>query len=222
MIILYKYAPAFGIPSASPFCVKAEILLKMAKANYDIAILADPRKAPRGKLPYIKDGDAIIADSTHICRHLEANYTAEFTTCLSDRERATGHAFATMIEERLYWAILHSRWMDETNWPRVRQELFAPLPAIMRPLIARMTRKGVRADLHSHGLGRHTETEIYRLAATDLETIAVQLDYNDYFMGDHVTSFDASVYPFLSAILLASLESPLKDIAERHEAFRPY
>ncbi len=222
MIILHQYQPAFGIPSASPFCVKAEILLKMAGLKYETDLRGDPRKAPRGKLPFITDGDHVVADSEQIRKYLEEKYGAEFDSGVSDRDRSIGHAFARMIEERLYWAIVYSRWINEDNWPRIRDLIFAPVPALMRPIIVRLAQKQVKAKLYAHGLGRHTEAEIYSFGADDLNAIATQLDYNDYFLGNEITSFDAIVYPFLSTILLSSLVSPLKQSAEQHEAFRPY
>ena len=89
----------------------------------------DPRNAPRGKLPYIEDDGDIIPDSANIRHYLETKYVVDFDIDLNDRQRAIGHAAATMIEERLYWAIVYSRWMDDTNWPRIRAGFFAPVPA---------------------------------------------------------------------------------------------
>src|SRR5690242_7504970 len=63
MITLYIFGPAFGLPDASPFVTKAELLLKFAKIPY-CTKTGGLRKAPRGKLPYIRDGETVIADST--------------------------------------------------------------------------------------------------------------------------------------------------------------
>ena len=63
MITLYTFGPAFGLPDPSPFVTKAEVLLKMAGLPYRMDTKGF-RKAPKGKLPYIRDGEDIIADST--------------------------------------------------------------------------------------------------------------------------------------------------------------
>jgi len=34
MITLYNYGPALGLPDPSPFCVKAELLLKLSNLQY--------------------------------------------------------------------------------------------------------------------------------------------------------------------------------------------
>lgn len=48
---LYQYPAAFGLPCPSPFCTKAEVLLKMAGQEYEDVRMNDPRKGPKGKLP---------------------------------------------------------------------------------------------------------------------------------------------------------------------------
>lgn len=65
MISLYQPAPAWGVLNASPFCMKLELYLRLAKIPYETK-LANPLKAPNGKVPYIKDGDQTIGDSSFI------------------------------------------------------------------------------------------------------------------------------------------------------------
>ena len=61
MITLYIFGPNMGLPDASPFCIKAEVLLKMSGLPYRLD-LKGFGKAPKGKLPYIDDEGTIIAD----------------------------------------------------------------------------------------------------------------------------------------------------------------
>ena len=64
MIELFQFGPAFNLPSPSPFCIKLELLLKMAGIPYTNRYDADVRKAPEAKLPHIAiDGNGTIADS---------------------------------------------------------------------------------------------------------------------------------------------------------------
>ncbi len=91
MITLYTFGPAFGLTDPSPFVTKAEVLLKMAGLPYrtDTKGLS---KAPKGKLPYIRDGGDIIANSSFIRRHLEKRYTIDFDKGLSQHERGVACA----------------------------------------------------------------------------------------------------------------------------------
>jgi Glutathione S-transferase N-terminal domain len=63
MITLFKFGPKFGLPDPSPFVTKVEFLLKFAGLPYECN-LSGFRGAPKGKLPYIRDDNVFIADST--------------------------------------------------------------------------------------------------------------------------------------------------------------
>ena len=62
----YQFRPVWGLPNASPFCMKLETYLRMAALPYHVAKNADVRKAPKKKLPFIDDGGKVIADSGFI------------------------------------------------------------------------------------------------------------------------------------------------------------
>jgi len=119
MITLESFGPAFGLPDPSPFVTKAEMLLKMAGLAYAVDA-SGFNKAPKGKLPYIVDDGEIIADSTFIRWHIETKYNIDFDRGLSAEQRAIAWAFEKMLEEHLYWAFVHARWMDDANFERGR------------------------------------------------------------------------------------------------------
>ena len=63
MITLCGFGPAMGLPEISPFVTKAHILLRMAGLRYETETSFGAfRKAPKGKLPYIEDDGAVVAD----------------------------------------------------------------------------------------------------------------------------------------------------------------
>jgi glutathione S-transferase len=68
MITLHQFGPAFGLPNASPFCMKLETWLRMAGLPYRAPEmrLSALGRAPKGKMPYIIDGDKTISDSTFV------------------------------------------------------------------------------------------------------------------------------------------------------------
>lgn len=66
MIELVQFAPAFGLPNASRFCMKMETCLRMAGLPFELVNSGDVMKAPKHKLPYIDDGGAIVADTGFI------------------------------------------------------------------------------------------------------------------------------------------------------------
>jgi glutathione S-transferase len=214
MITLIRFMPAFGLPDPSPFGMKAEVLLKLSGLPYEVEHATDPRKGPKGKLPAIRDDGVVIGDSEIIRWHLERKYKLDLDQGLDAAARATAHAFARMIEERTYWVIVYSRWMD--NWDVTRAGLFAAMPPVLRSLVPPIARRKVRSYLNAHGIGRHSRDEIYAMAARDIRAMATQLADTPYFMGGAASSADATVYGFLASILDAPVPSPLKDEALRH------
>lgn len=222
MITAYAFIPAFGVPNPSPFCMKVEILLQMAGLAHETKIEGNPRKAPKGKIPFIRDGGALIGDSTFIQQHLETKYGLDFDNGLNAQERAISHAFARMAEERLYWCLVYSRWIEEANWPKIKAAFFSDLPPVIRSIVPAIGRKGVRTALHGHGLGRHSRDEIYALGEKDLAAIAAQLGDKPFMMGDSATSLDAVLYPFVEGLWIEELPSPLLTAIKQHDNLGAY
>ncbi len=65
MIRLYQFNRTWEIPNLSPFCCKVETYLRMADIAFEIKATL-PSNAPKGKLPYIEDGDFSLGDSAFI------------------------------------------------------------------------------------------------------------------------------------------------------------
>ena len=221
-ITLTQFKSGFGVPNPSPFCMKAEVLLKMSCVNYKSNILDDPSKGPKGKLPFITDDGKIIADSELIKKHIETEYNVDFDEGLSLEQKSISHAFARMAEERLYWVLVYSRWIDENNWPIINDFWFGGMPPILRNIIPVIAKKGVKSSLKGHGLGRHSKSEIYAFGAKDIASIAGLLGDHDYIFGDSPSALDATLYPMLANAALEELPSPLIDNIKSHSNLMPY
>jgi glutathione S-transferase len=221
MITLYAFGPHFGLPDPSPFVTKAEVLLKMAKLPYEIN-LKGFRKAPKGKLPYIKDDGELIADSTFIRRHLETKHKIDFDRGLSAEQKAIAWAFEKLAEDHLYWVIVHARWMIDANFDQGTRRFFDVIPAPVRSLVVPMIRRKVRNHLHSQGMGRHSRAEIEDLGMKDIDAIATFLGQKSFFMGAEPTGVDATIFAFVASALCQTFDTPVRTAAERHENLRRY
>ncbi len=222
MLTLIQYPAAFGSSSASPFCTKVEILLKLAGLDYVREDLSDARRMPHAKLPVLKDGQELIPDSVSISEYLQTKHKAKFDDALSAEELAVSHAFTRLCEERLYWVILYSRWMDASNWAVIRQHFFGGIPWPGRVVVPRLVHKQVRQSLRAQGVGRHDSESVYKFGIRDLEAISEYLGKKPFMMGVEVGSVDATVYAFVAAILFAPFPSPLKSAAEKMENLQAY
>ena len=148
MITLYTFGPAFGLPDPSPFVMKAQMLLKLAKLEFQPNTKGFLR-APKGKLPFIDDNGTIVADSTLIRLHLEQKHGIDFDRGLSTRERGIAWATEKMLEDHLYWVMVYWRWMNDDNFERGPANFFKRAPAFIRPLVKWKVRGNVRRNLHA-------------------------------------------------------------------------
>ena len=221
MITLYSFGPGFGLPDPSPFVTKAEVLLKMAERPYRVDT-SGFSKAPKGKLPYIQDDGEVIADSTFIRWYLERKYKVDFDRGLSPEQRAIAWAFEKMFEDHLYWAVVHARWMDDTNFAKGPRTFFRAVPAPVRPLVVAMIRRQLRRTLHGQGFGRHSPDEIVALGTRSVDATADFLGTKPYIMGAEPMGLDATAFAFVAGVLCPLFDTPLRSAAERHENLKRY
>jgi glutathione S-transferase len=221
MITLYAFGPAFGLPDPSPFVMKTAMLLKMAGLPYQTK-LADPRKGPKGKLPFIRDGEEIVADSTLIRIHLERRYGIDFDAGLSPEQRGVAWAVEKTCEDHLYWFFMHARWMDDRNFERGPAKFFDAAPALVRPFVKAMIRRNIRNALHGQGAGRYTEAERVLIADRGFAAGSAILGEKPYLMGDKPCGADASVFAFVAAGLCPAFETELRTKAESYANLRAY
>ena len=221
MITLYNFGPGFGLPDPSPFVTKTEVLLKMAKLPYR-ADTSGFKKAPKGKLPYIDNDGETIADSTFIRWYLEKKYKIDFDRGLSPEQRAIAWAFEKMLEEHLYWAVVHARWMDDANFAKGPATFFHAIPAPVRPLLVAIIRQRLRRTLHGQGIGRHSHDEIVALGTRSVDATADYLGTKPFMMGAEPTGLDATVFAFVAGVLCPLFDTPLRSAAERHENLKQY
>ncbi len=222
MITLYQFRPVWGLPNASPFCMKVETYLRMAGLPFQLARNADVRKAPKKKFPFIDDNGKAIADSGFVIDYLKATYGDPLDQTLTPFEQAQSLAMRRLFEEHLYWAMVYDRWIAPANWPTTRRAFFGFLPAAVRAVVATLVRGKTRKSLNGHGLGLHSAAEIEELGKADLTAASAFLGDKAYFMGDQPTSLDATAYAFLANAVHAPFNSPLTIHARRLANVTPY
>jgi glutathione S-transferase len=221
MITLYTFGPYFGLPDASPFVIKAMLLLKLAGLAYS-EDRGGYRKAPKGKLPYINDDDVIVADSTFIRFHIEKKYGFDFDTGLTPDERAVAWAAEKMCEEHLYWAMVATRWLDDANFAKGPAQFFKGVPMPLRPIIQRLVARKVKKILNFQGFERHTPVERDALAIADINALAALIGDKAFLMGEKPCGADATVFAFVASFLTPVFDTQIRTAAERHRNLAAY
>jgi len=228
MIKLYTLPSAFGLRSVSPFCLKAEMALTYLKLDFEVAFESDPRKAPKGKLPFLEVDGKIIADSELILDYLDQLTQGGLYGDLTAEESSRGFAYLRLAEDHLYWLMVASRWLDDAWWPNVKRDFFDVFPFPLRQLVPIIARRQVRQTYHLHGLGRHSLEEQQRFAEKDLQAIAATVAANHFIAGPRLTVFDFGVASILAGLMenepdtwigtMAKQQQPLLDYVARVQA----
>ena len=213
MITLVTFPEAFGLRNVSPFCMKVEMALKHLKLDHEIKLQADPRSAPKGKLPYIDIDGEIIPDSEIIFEKLDEITQGALFGNLSRTEKAAGVAFTRLLEDHLYWMMVASRWLDDDWWPNVKEGFFAAMPLLVRTIAGPMARRQMRQTYDLQGLGRHTLDEQKAFAARDLIAINDAISETGYLIGGRLTVYDFTAAAMLAGIVDNKPATWLTDIA---------
>jgi glutathione S-transferase len=221
MITLYGFGPNFGLPDPSPFVIKTELHLKMAGLGYRCAPGALDT-APKGKLPFIDDDGIVVADSVFIRDYIEKTYGLDLDAGLDPERRALAWAVERMVEDNLYWMMMHARWTVDANFTKGPARFFDGVPEPMRETVSKQVRESVTLTLHGQGTGRHSIEEIGDLAGRSFAALAQILGDKPYLMGDRPCGADASVFGLVAGVLSPLFETPVREAAQAHDNLVAY
>ncbi len=110
--------------------------------------------------------------------------------------------------------MVYARWIDPAVFAAVREAFFGGLPGPLRLALPWCARRGIRAQLHGHGMGRHSRDEICAIGCRDVDALADLLGSQPYFLGEEPSALDASAYAFLANILWVPIDVPPKARAQ--------
>ncbi len=221
MIILHQGPAAWGIANIGPFCVKLESYLRMTGVPYT-ARIADLGKAPKRKIPFIEEDGKFLGDSQLIIQHLKTKHGDTLDAKLRPKDVAQGHLVRRLLEESLYFHILYERWARDDGW-RLYKSIILPLfPPLIGPVAAPMVRRKVIQALDAQGLGRHQPAEVLEMGQEDISAVSTVLGDKPFLLGDHPTSFDASLYAILASIIAFPVDSPFRQFTRAQENLVQY
>ena len=76
MIELLQFPRGPGLMNLSPFCMKAQVFLRLAGLPHRCINDATPLRTPKGKLPVLRDDGKQVADSAAIVAYLQQHRAA--------------------------------------------------------------------------------------------------------------------------------------------------
>jgi glutathione S-transferase len=220
-IKLFQFPRMFGIPNLSPFCCKLETWLRIANIPYEITDTPDPRRGPKGKLPFIEDAGVQISDTSLIVDHLVKTRGVDPDASLNARQRAIALLVQRTLEEHYSFIVAYTHFLRNEGWQHTRGR-FESVPAIIRPLIGRFVRERVRDMLWKQGVLRHSDEDIIESALRDWRAVLAVMSNGPFFFGDKATGVDAIVFGALATSMLTPIKSPICDFLRSQRAFADY
>ena len=151
--------------NVSPFGLKLEAWLRLADIPYTVEPSTDLGKAPKGKLPYIRDEGRLIGDTTLIIEHLKSSRGIDPDAGLDERERAEALMLAAAVRGSL---LLRPglQPLDRRGW--LVRRCTRPSSAACRSRSAgwppATSAGGSGACCTCRASGRHRPAEIYAMA----------------------------------------------------------
>ena len=94
-------------------------------------------------------------------------------------------------------SLAYYRWFSEYA-TALREKFFGQLLPPLKYLVFYMLKRKVRKYLWSHGIGRHTEQEIYGIAERDLLAVSEILGQKKFLFGDKPCLADAGLFAFIA------------------------
>ncbi|XP_064594319.1 LOW QUALITY PROTEIN: failed axon connections homolog [Liolophura sinensis] len=202
LVVLYQIGRGPHAPSPSPFPVKLETFLRMAKIPYMNDHSA--KFSSKGKTPWIEYRGVKIEDSQLAIDYLSRELGIDVNAKLKPEERATARAFQKMTEENLYWSMCAVTFSEDLD------PLRSVLPYTGFQTVAghKTLQRTIRKEMWGHGIGRHSPQDIWTIGKADITALSDFLGDKEFFMGDHPTEVDCTVFGMVSQMIWHMPGSP--------------
>jgi glutathione S-transferase len=220
-IKLFQFPRMFAIPNLSPFCCKLETWLRIAGIPYEVIDTSDPRKGPKGKLPFIEDGGVRIADSSLIIEHLMRTRGVDPDAHLDTSQRATSLLVQRTLEEHYAFVAVYTHFIRAEGWRHTRAA-FDAVPALVRPMVERMVRGRTRKVVWTQGIMRHSDQDITEAGVRDWRAVLAVMSDGPFFFGAEPAGLDAIVFGALATTVLTPIESPVREFLRSQPACVAY
>lgn len=190
--------------------MKVEVFLMKAKLPYEVKVEINPKRGPKGKMPFIQDANLTIPDSSFIIEHLIDKYSLLHFEVKDPKTRAFAHALKIMVEEHLYFSLLYSRWIDPEGFKVIRENFEGMFPLKTGGIALKLIQRSLKKQAVAQGLGRHSQEDIYKLGVKEIKVLSEVLGESAYFFEEKFTHYDASFYSFFATIFKQPISSPMK------------
>ena len=200
-ITLYQFMPMPNdVPqvSSSPFCVKLEAYLILTGWPY-VTAAGSPPFAPTKTLPYVDYRGEKVGDSQAIIDRLEAESSVSHTSlgegALSVEQQGTSQEVLELVEKKLYFSLVYSRFAMDEGWEHQIEEVKFGLPWILRCCLPGRIRVEQIEKCAAHGCV--SDDTAFKDVEVWLQRLTEILGDKQFIFGEEPHVADCSLYGFL-------------------------
>merc|ERR1712242_348719 len=216
-VYLYQSPRTPQIPSISPQELKLESWLKLQGIAYENVDHKAKFTSKNGTLPFIEFNGKEFADIDLIINTLGDKFGKNTSGHLTEDQKNVEHAMMRMVENHLYWAIMHWRTSNVDNTIKAYKIHLPTFYGSKIPVgilnmhfkfnICKKTQKKVK----SQGM-----TNIEEMRKNDLTVLSNMLAEKEFMFGDDPSMLDMVVYSHLAQLIMVESEypCPLRDFLQ--------
>ncbi|KAJ6640049.1 Failed axon connections like [Pseudolycoriella hygida] len=214
VVIFHTTPRGIHCPVISPFALKLETFLRMAKIPYQFD--DEFPFGSKGKTPWITFNGKHIADSQIIMEFLTKKFDVKLGN-YSDVDRAYGRAVRVMIDEHLYWGgvVWRFKYCDANVLRHMYSPLVNKVNWIVRPFIWRSVVSRFNAMAWAQGTGRHSYDEVVSIMNDSVESLSKIIGNKKFLLGNEPCDDDAAVFGLLAQGLYSSPGAPFHVMFEK-------
>jgi len=205
VVNLVQFPRARCIPSASPFALKLETFLKIAKIAYKNVSNEFKYGSAKAQIPFIELNGRQHADSGHIIDVLIKEFNLNMDAGLDPKQLADKRAYTILLEESVFRVVAYLRWQDNSWLFSEDKGLLGNMSGIKKIAASKLgpyfSKGKIEKSLYIHGIGRNTLEEVIEILKKDLNALNTLLGGKKYFFGSEPTSFDATAFGVLAQFL---------------------
>ena len=195
----FLFQSAFGIIDINPYAMKIALILKINNIPHQLIYQPFQNQSPTGLLPYIIDGDVILADSAAIMDYLRQQYGLASDKVMDESSVYAWRRLEQLCEIDLYPIIVHSRMLDPSGL-----EVMTSNKAITKVLntkesIERFQNK-MQQLINASSISKFTQEQRYSRGLDILYEIENTINKGISWLDNKPSTYDATVYAFLENI----------------------
>jgi len=215
-VYLYQSPRTPQIPSISPQELKLESWLKLHGVVYENVDHKAKLSSKNGTLPFIELNGEEVSDSD-IISTLARKFGKDMSSHLDQEQKNVEHAMIKMVENHLYWAIMHWRTSSVDNTVKAYKIhlptfLGSKVPLGLLNLHFKFNvQKKIQKKVKTQGV-----ENIADLSKADLDVLSTMLAEKEFMFGAEPAMLDMVLYSHLAQLVMVEAEylCPLRDYVQ--------